>query len=243
MKNLQTRFLKFILALSFFSLLGSTNAQSQKIKEADSLFRAKQYTQSLERYQALFLNEKKYSPAMLLKMAYIQEGLGKIGPTLYYLTLYHNASDDEQALHKMDELAAKFKLAGYDTTDASQVKLWINKRMSVIQLTLACILLAASYFLYKSNKSRQKPWLAGIGILVVSAGMLYLNNNYTTGSVILNNNQTYLMKGPSAGAGVAGILGEGNQLQLLGHEDVWLRVKWVDKIVYVKNTTVLTVKL
>ena len=45
-----------------------------EILQADSLFRAKQYTQSLSIYQSL-LNKNSYSNAMLLKMAYIQEGL------------------------------------------------------------------------------------------------------------------------------------------------------------------------
>jgi hypothetical protein len=242
MKNLQTRFLKFIPALVLFFSFGSTGAQSPKIKEADSLFRSKQYTQSFELYQSLF-QEKKYTPAMLLKMAYIQEGLGKIGTTLYYLTLYHKASGDEQALQKMDELAAKFKLSGYDSTDASRVQLWINKKMNVIQVALTFILLATAYFLYRSKKENQKPWLAAIVIVVLSAGILYITNFYTAGSVILSDTRTYLMKGPSAGAGVAGILGEGNRLQLMGHEDVWLKVKWADKIVYIRNSEVLTVML
>src|ERR1041385_4283576 len=100
MKNLQTWFLKFIVIITFFFFCQCSNAQSQKIIQADSLFRAKQYMQSLEVYQSLF-SEQRYSPAMLLKMAYIQEGLGKIGQTLYYLKLYHVATDDEQALRKI----------------------------------------------------------------------------------------------------------------------------------------------
>jgi len=39
------------------------------------------------------------------------------------------------------------------------------------------------------------------------------------------------------------VVAEGNQLQLLGQNDVWLKVKWQDKIVYVKNNSVLTVLL
>src|SRR5689334_2250894 len=97
MKNLQTWLLKFLITLPFFFNYQVVEAQSQQIQQADSLFRSKQYTQSLEVYQAMF-KERKYSPAMLLKMAYIQEGLGKIGQTLYYLKLYHLATDDEQAL-------------------------------------------------------------------------------------------------------------------------------------------------
>jgi len=217
-------------------------AQSQKIKLADSLFRSKQYTQSLEIYQSLF-NDQKYSSAMLLKMAYIQEGLGKIGQTLYYLKLYHLASDDEQALHKMEELAGKFGLSGYDSNDASRVQQWIDKKITIVQFGLAGILLLISYVIFVQRKTEQKPWLAACAIILVSASILYLTNFYSRNSVILNSDRTYLMEGPSSGAPVTGILAEGNQLELLGHTDVWLKVKWMDKIVYVKNSSALKVTL
>jgi len=242
MKNLQTSFLKFLVTISFFFSFHAGEAQSQKIKLADSLFRSKQYTQSLEIYQSLF-NDQKYSPAMLLKMAYIQEGLGKIGQTLYYLKLYHLATDDEQAQHKMEELAGKFGLSGYDSNDASRVQQWIDKKITIVQVGLVCILLLISYAMFVRRKMEQKPWLAAGVIVLVSASIFYLNNFYSSNSVILNNDRTYLMEGPSSGAPVAGILAEGNQLQLLDHTDVWLKVKWMDKIVYVKNSSVLKVAL
>jgi hypothetical protein len=242
MKNLQTWFLKFLITIPFFCSCQFAGAQSQKIKLADSLFQSKQYTQSLELYQSLF-QEGKYSPAMLLKMAYIQEGLGKIGQTLYYLKLYQVASDDDQALRKMEELALKFKLGGYDSDDAGRLWQWINKRIMMVQLGLAGTLLLILYTLFIRKQKGQQPWLAAGVVIVVSASLLYLNNYYSNSSVIVNNDRTYLMEGPSSGAPVAGILAEGNQLPLLGYQDVWLKVKWMDKIVYVKNSAVLTVAL
>jgi len=242
MKNLQTWFLKFLITIAFFFNCQFALAQSQKIKLADSLFRSKQYTQSLEVYQSLF-NDQKYSPAMLLKMAYIQEGLGKIGQTLYYLKLYHLASDDEQALHKMEELAGKFGLSGYDSNDASRMQQWINKKIKIVQIGLASVLLLMSYTIFIRRRKDHRPWLAVGVIIIVSASVFYLNNFYSSNSVIVNNDRTYLMEAPSSGAPVATILAEGNQLQLLGHSDVWLKVKWMDKIVYVKNSSVLKVML
>jgi hypothetical protein len=242
MKNLQTGFSKFIISITFFFFSQSTVAQSSKLTQADSLFRSKQYTQSLEIYQSLFA-ENKYSPATLLKMAYIQEGLGKIGQTLYYLKLYHLATDDEQALRKMEELADKFGLSGYEHNDANRLQQWIDKKITIVEFGLATVLLMISLSIFLMKKKERNPWLAAGAIILVSASIFYLNNFYSSDSVIVNNQHTYLMQGPSAGAPVAGILAEGNQLPLLGQSDVWLKVKWNDKIVYVKNTSVLTVAL
>ena len=54
---------------------------------------------------------------MLLKMAFIQEGLNHIGKAMYYLNLYYLASRDKTAIEKMEELATKDNLEGYKTTD------------------------------------------------------------------------------------------------------------------------------
>ncbi|HEV8515776.1 MAG TPA: SH3 domain-containing protein [Cyclobacteriaceae bacterium] len=242
MKNLQTGFSKFIVIITFFFSYQYSVAQSQKIIQADSLFRAKQYTQSLEVYQSLF-SEQKYSPAMLLKMAYIQEGLGKIGQTLYCLKLYHLATDDEQALRKMEELSGKFGLSGYERNDASRLQQWIDKKITIVQFGLAAILLMICVLIFIRKNKEQKPWFAAAAIVLVATSIFYLNNFYSDNSVIVNNDRAYLMQGPSAGAPVVGIVAEGNQLQLLGQNDVWLKVKWQDKIVYVKNNSVLTITL
>jgi hypothetical protein len=242
MKNLQTVLSKFIVTIAFFFYCLHSVAQSQKITQADSLFRTKQYTQSLEVYQSLF-NEQKYSPAMLLKMAYIQEGLGKIGQTLYCLKLYHLATDDEQALRKMEELAGKFGLSGYERNDASRLQQWIDKKIAIVQLGLAAILLLICFLIFIRKNKEQKPWFAAAAIVLVTASIFYLNNFYSDNSVIVSNDRAYLMQGPSSGAPVVGVVAEGNQLQLLGQNDVWLKVKWQDKIVFVKNNSVLTVML
>jgi hypothetical protein len=242
MKNLQTRFLKFTLYFTLFFCFQLVQAQSDKIKAADSLFRSKQYTQSLDLYQSIF-NNKEYSPSMLLKMAYIQEGLGKIGLTLYYLKLYHLASNDEQALNKMEELAGKFKLTGYESNDASRMQLMFNKNRMNLQIGLLCVLLIVSVMYYWQRSKDKKPWAVSFIIFFVAATILYLNNSSSFKSVIVKNDRTYLMAGPSAGASVLSVMGEGNQLEALEQTDVWLKVKWLDKIAYVKTNSILTVAL
>lgn len=179
---------------------------------------------------------------MLLKMAYIEEGLGKIGSTLYYLKLYYLASSDEQAQHKIEELAAKFNLTGY-SNETNHLKQWIDKNQLRVLAGLSGLLLIVSAVLFLQRKKSQPPWLATTGIVLISGFILYFNNSATTNSVIVGNGNAYLMEGPSAGAPVATILSEGNQLESLGAEDVWLKVKWNDKVVYVKENAVLKVAL
>src|SRR5258708_3249160 len=175
MKNLQTSILKIIVYSFLFFSACAAYAQTRKIKQADSLFKAKQYTQSLELYQSVF-TEKKYTPAMLLKMAYINEGLGKVGPTLYFLKLYYLASDDEQALKKSEEIAAKFKLSGYEVNDSSRLQRWVTKYTSMIQTILILILLGMAMIIFLQRKQDQKPWGALIAFALVMGLIFYSNN-------------------------------------------------------------------
>ncbi len=242
MKILQTRLLKIVVTFILFFSVAAAHAQPHKILFADSLFRTKQYTQSMALYQKA-LEEKKYSPAMLLKMAFIQEGLGRVGATLYYLKLYYLASEDEQALQKMEELAAKFKLSGYSSTDADRVKQWISKNSLLIQCAIAGFIFLIFFMVFLRWRKNKAAWPGAFIILITVASLGYLNNFYSVNTIIVGHDRTYLMEAPSAGARVAGIISEGNQLESLGHDDVWLKVRWMDKVAYVKINSVLTITL
>ena len=242
MKYLQIGFLKIILysILFFFPLLCS--AQNEKIKHADSLFKAKQYTQSLELYQSVF-NDKKYTPAMFLRMAYINEGLGKIGATLFFLKLYHLASDDEQALKKTEELASKFKLTGYEEDDSSRLKRWFTNYTGMIQFILTLALFSISMAIFYQKSQNKKSWGLLVPFILLTGILMYVTNISSSESVIVIGNKTYLMDGPSAGANVTSVIDEGTLLKVVGREDVWLCVKWIDKEVYLKEKSVMKVAL
>jgi len=222
---------------SFAALVAGTHTFAQTAT-ADSLFRHKQYTESLAQYDTLFAH-KKYSPAMLLKMAYIEEGLGKIGPTLYYLSLYARATHDAQAREKMEELASKFGLSGYETRDADRLRRWLDKSRGTLQAALAALLLAAAAGVVVQRRRHQTAWGWTLAVIVTAVALTYLTNAYRNDTVIIGTDQAYLMSGPSAGANVAARVGAGHQLPLLGQEDVWLKVRWMDKVAWVKRGAVL----
>jgi hypothetical protein len=242
MKDLQIVFLKIILYSILFFSQSLCYAQNEKIKQADSLFKAKQYTQSLELYQSVF-NDKKYTPAMLLRMAYINEGLGKVGTTLYFLTLYHLATGDEHALKKTEELAAKFKLTGYEEDNSNTFNRGITKNLIWIQAALTFVLLIIAMVIFIQRRQSRRPWELVTALILVIGLLFYSTNFYSSESGIVTSDKAYLMDGPSAGANVVSIINEGTLLKLLGSEDVWIRVKWTDKEVYLKEKSILKVAL
>jgi hypothetical protein len=226
---------------------GKPEVSTTALAKADSLFHVKQYTQSFELYHSLF-EKKQYSNSMLLKMAYIQEGLGHIAQSMYYLNLYYLVTNDPVALNKLDDVASKNKLEGY-ASDSSldAVKLFTllkeNYGRVVAALCSICIFLI-SFAFYQKMKRHHTPVVPAI-LLLFFLALLFVHGYFSSQPAqgIISSSSTYLMEGPSAGSSVIGIVGEGHRVEIIGKKDVWLKVKWTDKEVYVKESEILPVRI
>ncbi len=244
MKNIQTGFLKFIVLVGVFFVSFYTDAQEKNsmLTHADSLFKGKQYTQSFDLYQEL-LKTKRYTPAMLLKMAFIQEGLGNPGLALYHLNLYYLASGDSQVLSKMTELANKNKLAGYDQPNTIQWTYLMEKYSPAVTCGLAALVIVMLALSIYQKRKGNKPITAGIITLILIVMMGVNANLPVKHSAIIAQSRTFLMDGPSAGANVIGMVSDGHRLTILDKKDVWLKVKWMDKDAYVKENQIMSIAL
>jgi hypothetical protein len=248
MKIMQWRGLKILLltAISILYCSISSHAQSSgyRLKTADSLFLAKRYTQSFELYESI-LKQDEYSSAMLLKMAFIQEGLDHIGQAMYYLNLYYIASRDKTALDKMEELATKYNLAGYKTSDADRILSFYHDHYLKISIGLSAILiLMLSILFYTRVRLKQRPVLSIIfmGVFVL-AFSYHLIRGDKVASAIITSQRAYLMEGPSAGASVIQVVGDGNRVEVVGKKDVWLKIRWDNVTGYVKENHLQKVEL
>ncbi|MFN3840082.1 MAG: hypothetical protein ACK4RF_05175 [Cyclobacteriaceae bacterium] len=234
---MQNRFLKIALAaVGLLFLLNSSHAQpsTDVLAKADSLFSLKKYTQSLELYSELFRG-KKYSPAMLLRMAFIEEGLAHYANTLYYLSLYYQHTFDRAAMEKIQQLAATHRFTGYEQSDLDRMaNAWrrYGHRVTLVLAGLA-LLLTVALVLYK-----RKPIKTAVGIsqlVVLLLLLIHLNFPFAKKGII-DNGITYLMTGPSAGASVVGKIGEGHCVTMLDKTDVWVKIRWENKEVFVRES-------
>jgi hypothetical protein len=242
---MKTGILKILLlsVITFFAHSACAQIFSRQLAYADSLYRVKQYTQSLEIYEEV-LAAKQYSPSMLLKMAFIEEGLGKVSKSLYYLNLYYLATGDDQTLLKMEELAVKNRLEGYQNSESDQFYYHVNKYGYLISLLLASVALFALVWMY-TQKKKGKRSVAVVVVMMIFLVLLAVNVNFpmTDSTVMITRSKTYLMSGPSAGANVIGVVDEGHKLRMLNRKDVWLEVQWFDQPVYVKENRVTPITL
>ena len=244
---MQSRILKIVGALlilvSFSSYTLKAQISGYRLQQADSLFLDKKYTQSLEHYQTI-LAQNQYSPAMLLKMAYIQEGLNRIGQALYYLNLYYIATNDKSVLEKMDELATRYNLEGYQLSDADQAMSFYRDYHLQITIALAVIALFFVALAFSVKRKGQRPIASAVVTLIVLLILFYhVNIGGETSMGIIGNGHTFLMNGPSPGASVVEIVEEGHRVEIIGKKDVWMEVLWNGEVAYVREVNLLPVVL
>lgn len=210
---------------------------------ADSLFAERKYTQSFEIYDKILKSENLISPSMLLKMAYIKEGLGDYSNALYYLNLYYLQTHNKRALRKMEDLAKKYNLEGYKYTDMEFFMNVFYRYYSAIVYGLSSlVLILIGYMVYKKLRLKINPGFSLFYLFIVVGILFYVVNfgkRYQKGIII--SPDTYLMDGPSSGAKLIAIADMGHRIHVLGKEDVWVKVEWKGSTAYIKENNILQI--
>ena len=211
-----------------------------ELKQADSLFSVQQFTQSFDVYQTIYLQGDHASPAMLLKMAYIKEGLGDITLAQYYLNEYYLATSNELALEKMEKLASAHELEGYNHDDITFLFNIYYKHYNWLLIGLI-VLTAAVFFIliYQKMKKQGSPTTTAVFLVILLAGLFYLVNfgkDYNKGLIVKNN--TFVMAAPSAGANIVDVIQKGHKVSIKGTHDVYAQIEWNGQKVYVKSKSI-----
>lgn len=239
---------KFTATTFIVLLIGITGAciadPAAELQTADSLFAAEKYTESFQHYQQVY-DAGLYSPAMLLHMAYIKEGLGEEAESLYYLNQYYLSTLDRSARRKMTELAKTNELMGYRFTDIDFIVSVIARyRQTAISLALAaCLLVLALVIRYRRVK-QQKPVAGLILMMLLLIGTaVFINFSEPAPRGIIMSNQAYLLDQPSAGGDLVEIAGKGHRVKILEDGDVWVKVTWKDQTAYIRKQHLWAVQI
>lgn len=182
---------------------------------------------------------------MLLKMAFIKEGLGDYTNSLYYLNLYYLKTYDKKALKKMELLAKEHKLSGYDYNDAVFFLNIYHKYELQIDVVVGAITILLMIFLIFQQRVHKKKHTSSLVAFATFLLLLLLLNNFWREhpKAIINQDQVYLMDGPSPAANVIDQIGMGNRVDILGKNDVWVKIDWDNKEAYVRYNNLTRVKL
>lgn len=225
----------FIAKLSIFILifLQSFNGQAnnQTLQKADSLFISKSYQEALVLYEEILEDDKAFSPAMLLKMAFISEGLGDFPKTTLYLSKYYDHNPSPQIPNKIKELTNQTMLTGYEISDQERFLAFLTDNNQLITSTLGVLLIFS--LIAFVLKGFQKSYLATSFIFIV---LVFISNNFLeepeTG--IITGNPSLIMTEPTAGGDLIRQVGPGHRVVIKSSQDIWYQIEWEDKKAFVK---------
>jgi uncharacterized membrane protein (UPF0136 family) len=211
------------------------------INQGDSLFSMGKFTESFEQYEKLDQEYLQSSPSMLLKMAYIKEGLGDMASTLYYLNRYALETRDRSTFEYMESTAKKSELSGYAFGDLELVMSFVysfQQEVALLMLLVGTLILL--WMVVKKRKNPEQPLhIEGIALTLLLACIFYwVNYMQVSQRGIIFQNHTYLMAAPSAAADVVEIVPKGHRLKIKGKKDIWYKVEWKDQVVYLKENQV-----
>ena len=244
MYNLQKLISKLLTINAVFIFSFSNQGWSQRLEEslwiADSLFEAKKYTESFMIYESIYEIGDKASPAMLLKMAYIKEGLEDYGNALYFLNLYYIQTNNDKVLAKMKDLAANNGISGYEYSGFELLVNYFHKYFNYILILIfvfsVLVFIMIVYQKFKKNKKATTPAIVLVILLALFFYMINFGKDNHQG--IINSSHAYIMSGPSSGSDVIDILDQGHKVTIVEQNDVWLKIKWNHQTAYTKAKNV-----
>jgi len=241
---MQIRSLKINYLFSFVLIVWTLQARAGQsipsLRQADSLFAAGNYTNAGRIFEQYI--RKGYVPTdpMLLKLAYVWEKQGDTAQMLYYLQRYFDRRPNEAVLKKMNSVASEHNLRGYETDDLNYFYLFYKQYGLYVNLMLLLLgAYASGIFWIKYRRQEPIRRRHKLVVLLYLVGLLMLVNlpeGYQSG--IVNRDQVLLRRDPSAAAPVADVIGRGHKVNIMGSQDVWLRVFWNNGLYYVRRDNV-----
>lgn len=226
--------MRLLLVFISFSLLLNLSAQTPEIQKADSLFINQKYTEAYYLYEELF-KEGKYTDAMLLKMAFIQDGSENFPQALYYLHLYYKKTADRSVLAKISNIASSNDFLGYQQDDIDYLEIIFSEyKHSLLLLFLSLLLFSVAYYFIQSRRGQLS--VIALGLVLFFAIVLIFVNNYTTErEAIIFKEDTLLRSGPSGAAEPLQFIGSGHKVRVINQTEVWSEIVWNGEQGFVRN--------
>lgn len=219
----------------------SPAAATASLSQADLLFANGQYAAAAPLYRAQIWQRQQVSPRVLLRMAYAQHQLGHYAAEMLYLNLAQARQPRLSTWQQLASLAQRQRLVGYPTTWQQELRVQAQRYYYPgLQGLLSGAVLLAVLLLLRRQRTRPGAWLAYGAYLLGTGAYLLLLRPAPVG--VVTRAGAALMAGPGAGAPWLSTAAPGDRLPVLGRSDIWLRVRWQERVAYVRATDALVVE-
>ncbi|RZK28955.1 MAG: hypothetical protein EOO63_10105 [Hymenobacter sp.] len=142
---------------------------------------------------------------------------------------------------QLTSLAQRQRLVGYPTTWQQDIRVQVQRYYySILQGLLSGAVLLAVGLMWRRGRTSRGAWLVYSLYVLGIGAYLYWLLPIPTG--IVARSGVALMAGPGAGAAWLSTAAPGDRLLVLGRQDIWLRVRWQERVAYVRATDALVVE-
>ena len=227
---IKTRILIFSLIFVTTNILAN---EKYLLNEGDSLFKLRKYVDAKKIYEKLYYEKNYFSDAMLLKLSFIEEGIGNYEKALIYLSKHYYQTNNKETSTKIKSIAKKNELIGFEQNDLSLILNAYNKNIYLIHSILVVILVLYLIIGEKKDISYHIRFMI-ISVLVLAI----MNFNLTKKQGIVDQDNTYIMNGPSSGSDVYSIIKKGNKLKISKEYSIWYEVIFENKKKYIRKKNI-----
>lgn len=238
MPNIKRNFIVKFLIFSAISIQSiNCQADTKSLFLADSLFNAKSYQEAYKHYVDILKNDDAYSPAMLLKMAYISEGMGKHEETTLYLSKYYDLNPNPKVISKIKAITDQTDLKGYEISDKAQFFKILTDYQQEITGTFALLLIISLIRPITSNKTGKIQYYIPSILLLALA---FLTNNFLKApeTGVIKESPTIIMGEPTAAGDLLAKVNSGHRVVIKSSTDIWYQIEWEGKNAFVKKSSV-----
>ena len=225
-----------IKVLIFFLIFFTMNIFAHEkylLNKGDSLFKLKKYVDAKKLYENLFYEKNYFSDAMLLKLSFIEEGIGNYDKALIYLSKHYNQTHNKETSAKIKSIAKKNDLIGFEQNDLSLILDFYNKNIYLIHSLIVVFLVL--YLIFGKKKSINS---LTIFIIISVLILIIMNTNFTKKEGIISEDNAYIMNGPSSGSDVYSIINKGNKLKISNNTSIWYEVIFENKKKYIRKKNI-----
>jgi hypothetical protein len=226
-----TKFLFIFLAICQYS---NCFANQERLNLADSLFASRQYKEALTHYESLLNEGQMYSPAMLLKMAFITEGMGNFPQATYYLSKYYSYNPNPKVIEKIKSLTNQSNLIGYTLSDQDQFLRVLFDYQQEITSVFAVMMLGFLIMVFVLPSKRNGFLLPASFFLVLT----FASNNLLQQPdlAIVTGSPTLIMDKPTAAGSMIRKVDAGHRVVIKSSHDIWYEIKWGERTAYIKKS-------
>ncbi len=179
-----------------------------------------------------------YSPSMLLKMAFITEGIGDSERATLYLSKYYDLNPNPQTISKIKTLTGQAQLVGYEVSDGMRFVLFLVEYKEILVGSLTLFLIMSLIVLWSQGKKLTEARFYWPSSLLIA--LIFLANNFLNGpsTGLVTSSPTLIRSKPTAAGDFIDLVEPGHRVKIKSSKDIWYEIEWKEQTAYIKKEDV-----